>query len=148
MYIFSYQYTYTWDLVIREWVNNLNSNINLVEVHTPLCACICSAYLLPRARSRTSWTWCPISFFLSASTAVTYIFTAPTCTTTIVTSNFCALNAEFQHFIPRFNKTSLLCGSHSKRGDTGWKEAQRQGEDMMTLRKNSNCLLQIWVREQ
>ncbi len=28
----------------------------------------------------------------------------------------CALNAEFQHFIPRFNKTSLLCGHHSKRG--------------------------------
>jgi hypothetical protein len=25
------------------------------------------------------------------------------------------LNAEFQHFIPRFNKTSLLCGPHSKR---------------------------------
>jgi len=27
----------------------------------------------------------------------------------------CALNAEFQHFIPRFNKTSLFCGAHSKR---------------------------------
>jgi hypothetical protein len=28
----------------------------------------------------------------------------------------CALNAEFQqHFIPRFNKTSLLCGPPSKR---------------------------------
>jgi hypothetical protein len=26
--------------------------------------------------------------FLSASTAATYIFTAPTCTTTIITSNF------------------------------------------------------------
>jgi hypothetical protein len=28
----------------------------------------------------------------------------------------CALNAKFQHFIPRFNKTSLLCWPHSKRG--------------------------------
>jgi len=28
-----------------------------------------------------------LSFFLSASTAATYIFTAPTCTTTIITSN-------------------------------------------------------------
>jgi hypothetical protein len=28
----------------------------------------------------------------------------------------CALNAEFQQFIPRFNKTSSLCGPHSKRG--------------------------------
>jgi hypothetical protein len=27
----------------------------------------------------------------------------------------CALNAKFQHFAPRFNKTSLLCGLHSKR---------------------------------
>jgi hypothetical protein len=28
----------------------------------------------------------------------------------------CALNAEFQHFIPIFNKTSLRCGLHSRRG--------------------------------
>jgi hypothetical protein len=56
-----------------------------------------------------------LSFFLSASTGATYIFTTPTCTTTIVTSN-CALAPEFQHFIPRFNKTSLLCRPHSKRG--------------------------------
>jgi hypothetical protein len=35
-------------------------------------------------------------------------------TTTIIISNLCALNAQFQnaqfqHFIPRFDKTSLLC---------------------------------------
>ncbi len=55
-------------------------------------------------------------FFLSASTAATNSFTAPTCTTTIITYlEPCALNAEFQHFIPRFNKISLLCGPHSKR---------------------------------
>jgi hypothetical protein len=36
----------------------------------------------------------------------------------------CAFNVEFQHFIPRFNKTSLLCYL-TQRGDKGWKEAQR-----------------------
>ncbi len=38
----------------------------------------------------------------------------------------CALNAEFQHFIPRFNKTSLLCGTHSKRGQ-GVKRGPKTG---------------------
>jgi hypothetical protein len=32
---------------------------------------------------------------------------APTCTTTIITLEPCALNGEFQDFIPRFNKTLL-----------------------------------------
>ncbi len=49
-----------------------------------------------------------LSFFVSASTAATYIFSAPTCTATIIPLEPCALNAEFQHFIPRFNKISLL----------------------------------------
>jgi len=50
--------------------------------------------------------------------AATYLFTAPTCTTTIITLQPCALNAEFQHFILRFNKIFLLCGFYSfwKRG--------------------------------
>jgi len=41
---------------------------------------------------RQFW-WSPVfSFFLSASTAATYIFTAPTtCTTTIITLEPCAL---------------------------------------------------------
>jgi hypothetical protein len=37
-------------------------------------------------------------FFVSASTAATYIFTAPNCTTTIINVEPCALNAEYQHF--------------------------------------------------
>jgi hypothetical protein len=54
-----------------------------------------------------------LSFFLSASTAVAaYIFTAPICTVTITTLESSALNAEFQHFVPRFNKISFLCGYH------------------------------------
>jgi len=32
------------------------------------------------------------------------------CTTTTVSVKPCALNAEFQHFILRFNKIALLCG--------------------------------------
>jgi hypothetical protein len=45
-----------------------------------------------------------LSFFLSdsASTVATYIFTAPNCTTTIISLEPCALNAELQHFILRF----------------------------------------------
>jgi hypothetical protein len=34
-------------------------------------------------------------FFLIASTAATYIFTAPTCTSFIITIEPCALNADF-----------------------------------------------------
>jgi hypothetical protein len=53
--------------------------------------------------------------FLSTSTTATYIFTAPT---TVLTLKPCALNAEFQHFILRFNKISLLCDT-TQRGDRG-----------------------------
>jgi hypothetical protein len=37
---------------------------------------------------------------------------SPTCTTTIISLEPCALNAAFEHFIPMFNKISLLCGYH------------------------------------
>ncbi len=60
--------------------------------------------------------WPPLSIFLSASTASNCTFTAPTCPTTTITLEPCALNAKFPHFIPRFNKISLLCGRHSKKG--------------------------------
>jgi hypothetical protein len=39
-----------------------------------------------------------LSFFLSASTTATYIFTAPNCTTTIITLEPCASSAEYQGF--------------------------------------------------
>jgi hypothetical protein len=66
-----------------------------------------------------------LSFILSflfperPSTAATYIFTAPTRTTTIITLEPCALNAEFQHFILRFNTISLLCRYHRERERIG-----------------------------
>ncbi len=40
-------------------------------------------------------------------------------TAIIITLEPCTLNAEFQHFIPRFNKISLLHRYHSKRGFWG-----------------------------
>ncbi len=75
-----------------------------------------------------------LTFFLSTSTSATYIFTAPNCTTTIIILEPCALNAEYEHFILRFIKMSLLCRYFVKEGIGGWKEAQRQGEDRVTLR--------------
>jgi hypothetical protein len=63
-----------------------------------------------------NWVSSCISFFLSNSTADTYIFTAPNCTTTIISLELCALNAEFQHFILRFNKMSLLWAYRWERG--------------------------------
>jgi hypothetical protein len=36
-----------------------------------------------------------LSFFLTASTAATYIFTAPNCTTTIITLEPCALKCFY-----------------------------------------------------
>jgi hypothetical protein len=75
-----------------------------------------------------------IPSFVSASTAATYIFTAPTCRTTIITLEPCALNAEFQHFMLGFNKISLLCGYlWSERGDSGWKQRGKGVKERVIL---------------
>jgi hypothetical protein len=75
-----------------------------------------------------NWVSPCLSFFLSASTAATNIFIAPTCTNTIITLDpSYALNAKFQHFIPRFNKIFSVYG-YTFRGVWRWKEAQRQGD--------------------
>jgi hypothetical protein len=59
-------------------------------------------------------------FFLSAFITATYILTAPTCTTTtIISLEPCALNAEFQHFILRFNKNFLTLRIPLKEGIRG-----------------------------
>ncbi len=58
-------------------------------------------------------------FFLRASTAATYIFTAPNCTITIMSLKPCALNAKFQHFILRFNKMSFILRIPLKEGIVG-----------------------------
>jgi hypothetical protein len=74
-----------------------------------------------------NWISPCLSFLFSASTGAAYIFSAPPCKAIIISLEPCALNADFQHFIPRFNKISLLYGYAWKKG-LGWKEAQRQGD--------------------
>jgi len=48
------------------------------------------------------------SFFFGAPTLAAYIFAALTCKATIISLQSCALNADFQHFVPRSNKKFLL----------------------------------------
>ncbi len=66
-----------------------------------------------------NWVLSPLSFFLRESTDTTYIFTAPTSTTTIITLKPSALNAEFQYEnlikFPYFVDTT-------ERGDSGERE--------------------------
>jgi len=67
-------------------------------------------------------------FFLSDSTAAAaYIFTALNCTTTIISLGPRALSAEFQHFILRFNKMSLLCGYQRTGGERRPKDRVKTG---------------------
>ncbi len=62
-------------------------------------------------------------------TAAAYIFTAPNCTTTTIMSRLepCVLNAEFQHFILRFNKNVFTLRIPLKRGDRGVKGGPKTG---------------------
>ncbi len=59
-----------------------------------------------------------LSFFLSASAAATYIFTAPTLYNYYSYLEPCALDAEFHHFIPRFNIIPYFADL-TQRGDRG-----------------------------
>jgi len=62
-----------------------------------------------------NWTSPCLCSFFSASSVAVNIFSAPTCKATIINLEPCALNAEFQHFILRFNKISLLYGYPQRR---------------------------------
>ncbi len=66
-----------------------------------------------------------------------YIFTAPTCTIPTITLEPCAVNAEFQHFILRFNKNFLTLQIPLKEGmkeRVKWPVECLPGEeDMVTL---------------
>jgi hypothetical protein len=58
-----------------------------------------------------------------------------------MTLQHCPLNVEFQHFIPRFNKNSLLWGPHSKKGiESEKRRPQRRGKERVTLRKTGMAL--------
>jgi hypothetical protein len=78
-------------------------------------------------------------FFLSASTAATYIFSAHNCTSTIISLEPCTRNAEYQRFILSCSisywdfKKCLYFADTTEWGDRGSKEGQRQGEDRVTL---------------
>jgi len=61
-----------------------------------------------------------LSFIMSASTIATYIFTDPTCAIIIIILEPCALNVEFDHFIPRFNKNYFA--DTTEKGDRGLKQ--------------------------
>ncbi len=93
-----------------------------------------------------NWVSCCLSFCLNASTAATYIFTAPNCTTTTISLKPCALNAaEYPHLIISCSisywdlSKCLYFADTNERGDRGWKEAQRQGEEGVTLRITLMC---------
>jgi hypothetical protein len=93
-----------------------------------------------------NWVSSCLSFFLSAFSAARYIFTAPTCTTTIISLEPCALNAKFQHFILRFNKISLVRRYHWKTGygvKTGPKTG-RQGDFLDNCIVYKNFFIWSW----
>jgi hypothetical protein len=66
------------------------------------------------------WVSSCLSFLHVAFAAATEIFTAPKCTTTIISFEPCALNAEFQHFILRFLLKCLYFAYTTERGDSRW----------------------------
>jgi hypothetical protein len=92
-----------------------------------------------------SWFILSFPFFLSASTAATYIFTAPTCTTTIITLKLCALNAEFQHFILIFLIIKFLTLQIPRKESVGGESRPKERVTLpITLMGNLNtCLLPI-----
>jgi hypothetical protein len=69
---------------------------------------------------------------MSASTAATYICTAPTCATTIITFEPCALNAETQHFIRGLIKNSYFVDI-PERGIVGESSRHRGVKERVTL---------------
>jgi hypothetical protein len=97
-----------------------------------------------------NWVSSCLSFFLCASSAATYIFTAPNCATTIIDLEPCALNAEFQYFVLSCSISywdlikCLYFRDTTERGDRGWKDAQRQGEDRVTLQAHSNMCYKLF----
>jgi len=61
-----------------------------------------------------------------------HIFTAPTCRTSIITTNLVHEMLSFNISYPDLIKLPNFADL-TQRGDRGWKEAQREGEDRMTL---------------
>jgi hypothetical protein len=91
-----------------------------------------------------------LSFFLRASTAATYTFTATTCTTAIISLDPCALNAEFQHFVLSYSISYcdlIKCpyfADTTERGDRG---GERRPKDRVTLPITLLSYMNIWIIE-
>jgi len=75
-----------------------------------------------------------LSFFLSASTAATYIFNAPNCTTPIISLESCALFCWVFSISYWDLLKCLYFADSTERGERVWREAQRQGEESMFLK--------------
>jgi len=67
-------------------------------------------------------------FIFNTSTIIAYIFTALTCKVVIIIFEPCALNANFQHFILRFNKFPYILNTLKRRV---WGE--KRPKDMVSL---------------
>ncbi len=85
------------------------------------------------------------SFFLSASTAATYIFTAPNCTSTIISLEPCTLNAEYQSFIlscgiSYWDLLQCLCFAYTTEWGVG---GERRVKDRVTLHITLRSHVQI-----
>jgi hypothetical protein len=83
------------------------------------------------------------SFSPSASIVATYIFTDPTSTIIIIIFESYALNVEFDHFIPRFNKNYFV--DTTERGDRGLKQRRKVVKQRVTFRI---ILLGKWRKEE
>jgi hypothetical protein len=93
-----------------------------------------------------NWVSSCLSFFLNTSTAAIYIFTDPNITTTVISLEPCcikcwvsAFHTELQHFMLRFHKNVFTLRIQFKEGKGGWNQAQRQGEDRVTLQITLMC---------
>jgi hypothetical protein len=67
--------------------------------------------------------------------AATYIFIAPTCTSSMITFKPCALNDEIQHFILRFNKIHYIPDTTERRawGLKGCPKTRQRHDFQITL---------------
>jgi len=79
-----------------------------------------------------NWISSCLSLFLNASIIATYIFTTFTCTTTIISLKHCALMLNFNISYWELVKCPYFVNT-TKRNDRWWKEAQIQGENIITL---------------
>jgi len=111
----------------------LLTQCTLILYYYIITQCICNTREGVKLRKPSifviNWFSSCLSFFQSASPAPTYIFTTHTCTTSIITLEPCALNADISAYHTEILKKFHYFADTTERGVWGWKKAQRQGED-------------------